>query len=139
MARVMRPDATRQAASPWDNFQWLHSRHGKVQSSKLKSRDSSPICSIPTFCLSPPLLPAGKPGSRPLQPQETPVSSLALPTLASWLGLRSSRSLPVPIPSHHPQTMQDGHPRGHGSPAGAVASDAEEPGPTGWLAVAYLC
>lgn len=40
------PGAARQAASPWDNFQQQHARHGKVQSSEPKNRDSLPLCSI---------------------------------------------------------------------------------------------
>lgn len=106
------PGAARQAASPWDNFQRQHARHGKVQSSEPKNRDSLPLCSIQHT--SPvPHISENPAVHSPPQPQETPLWCLMLPRPVSSLGLKSPGFLPgpVPVPSPPPQALQDWDPR----------------------------
>lgn len=106
------PGAARQAASPWDNFQPRHARHGKVQSSEPKTRDSSPLCSLPASRM-PPLLGCHRKPLQPTaptpQPQETPLLSPPLHRPAGPLGLRSPRLLPRP----HPRSPTPVPSRGH--------------------------
>lgn len=135
--RVTRPGAVRQAASPWDNLQRRHARHGKVRGSEPKSRDSAPGCSLPASCRRPRLRSARKtrqPTPHP-QPQETTSPVPDAPQTSQLSGVQT-REIPARSPSPVPsQAMQDRDPV---AVPGQRARAPESPGrPADWLALTY--
>lgn len=121
---IVCPGAARQAASPWDNFQGLHTDRDKVQSGERKKPGLFAPSQHPRFLLlSPGLL-----SSAPCQPQETLPWSRRLPKPARcWRGLSS----PLSLPGHRPLSPSPGH-AGQGWTAAVAPLGQWSPGQESW-------